>query len=290
MHYLIANPIAGRGRSLKILAEVESYYKNNKLDLKVFLTKKPKHATEIARALPNNSTIIALGGDGTVHEVAATMIGSDKTLGIIPAGSGDDLAFALDIPRNNVKTALSIIANTKTKLIDSGTAAGEFFVNSFGVGFDADVSYAIRQAPKALKGRLAYVYAILSTLRKLKNVPVKVRIDDKEVFHGPSLLVSVQNGKRTGGSFLFAPNAVLDDGIFEIIIAADFKAYEVPIILPKLITGKYLPNPKIHVFRGKDVSLTWEKERPGHMEGELLAASADFKATLLPKSLRVIVP
>ena len=89
---------------------------------------------------------------------------------------------------------------------------------------------------------------------------------------------------------MFAPDAILDDGIFEIIVAGDFKRYEVPIILPKLIKGSYLPNPKIHVFRGKNISLTWAQERPGHMEGELLAENTFFEANLVPKSLRVIAP
>ncbi len=290
MHYLIANPVAGRGRSLRILSEVQDYYKNKQLDLEVFMTNSAKHATTIAKQLPANATIIALGGDGTVHEIATTMVASNKTLGIIPAGSGDDLAFALNIPRNDVKSALDIISKANVRLIDSGKASGEFFINSFGVGFDADVSYAIRHAPKALKGRAAYIYAILSTLRKLRNIPVKVRVDNKLVYSDKALLVSVQNGKRTGGSFLFAPDAILDDGIFEIVVAGDFKRYEIPLILPKLIKGNYLPNPKIQVFQGKNITLTWAQERPAHMEGELLAANTFFEANLLPKSLRVIAP
>ena len=254
------------------------------------MTEAPKHATQIAAKLPAGSTAIALGGDGTVHEVASALVNTSKTLAVIPAGSGDDLAFSLGIPRYDTVAALNIIRQSKTKSIDTGLAGDEFFVNSFGVGFDADVSYAIRNAPKALKGRSAYIYAIFSTLRKLNNIPVTVVVDNQEVFSGKSLLVSVQNGKRTGGSFLFAPEARLDDGLFEILVAANFKKYEVPLILPKLIKGNYLPNPKIHVFRGKNISLTWAQKRPGHMEGELIKASTHFQAKLLSKSLKVLVP
>ncbi|HHO55277.1 MAG TPA: diacylglycerol kinase family lipid kinase [Trueperaceae bacterium] len=290
MYYLIANPTAGRGRSKNSIPSVQEFFIKNNLELKTFITNAPKHATELANSLEDNATIIALGGDGTVHEVATAIVNTNKTMGIIPAGSGDDLAFALDIPRNNIQAALTIIKNNKSKFIDTGQVNGETFVNSFGVGFDADVAYNIVNAPKFLKEKSAYLYAIFATLGKLKNIAVKVEVDDQVVFNDKSLLVSIQNGPRTGGSFLFAPEAKVDSGSFQVLIAANIKRHEVPFILPKLINGKHLSNPKISIYNGKNISLSWQKERPGHMEGEMFAASSKFDITILPRSLKVISP
>lgn len=290
MYYLIVNPTAGRGRSQRSIKEVEDFFLQKNIEFKTIITKAPKHATELVKQLEDDVTVIALGGDGTVHEVATAIVNSNKTMGIIPAGSGDDLAFALNIPRDNLQKALEIILANKTKLIDSGQVNDEVFVNSFGVGFDADVAYNIINAPRFLKEKSAYLYAIFATLGKLKNIVVKVVIDGQVVFNDKSLLVSVQNGPRTGGSFLFTPEAKVDDGVFQVLIAANIKRHEVPFILPKLINGKHISNPKISIFKAKSISMTWQNQRPGHMEGEMIKANTQFDIKIRPKSLRVLVP
>jgi YegS/Rv2252/BmrU family lipid kinase len=286
---LIVNPVAGRGRSLKALGAAQTFFKQAGIPLTVLKTQYRGHATELVRALPQNATILSLGGDGTLHEIMTACVHTERVVGILPAGSGDDFAYALGIQRNNLQQALGIIKKGHIKQVDTATVNAIPFINAFGVGFDADVAYGIYNAPKFLKERNAYLYSVVSTLGKLKNVPVEIIIDNQKVFEGPALLVSTQNGPRTGGSFHFAPQATAMDGLLDVVIAGKFGRLGTLNILPKVMNGTHTQHPNVFMFQGKDIFLKWQSARPGHMEGELLAATDTFHIQVQPKSLKVFV-
>jgi diacylglycerol kinase (ATP) len=296
MYYLIFNPHAGRGRSQILLEQARAFFQGQQLPVTVLNTERPKHATELVCQLPQNAIVLSLGGDGTLHEIVNACVCTQRTVGILPAGSGDDFAFALGLERNNIQQALEIIKRGNIKTVDTARISAdkntnsETFINAFGVGFDADVAYGIYQAPKFLKERNAYFYSIFTTLSKLQSIPVKVTMDGKEVFHGPSLLVSIQNGPRTGGSFLFAPEAKVDDGLLDVVIAGEFGRMGTLNILPKVLKGKHVGHPNIHIFRGKELRLEWSRPRPGHMEGELLEPATTFDIQVQAASLKVFAP
>ncbi len=285
--YLIVNPVAGRGRSLQALGVAQTFFEQHNLKVEVLKTQYRGHATELARMLPEDATILSVGGDGTLHEIMAACVHTERTIGILPAGSGDDFAYALGINRDSLRQALEIIQRGHIKKVDTATVNGVPFVNAFGVGFDADVAYGIYNAPKFLKERSAYLYSVVTTLGKLKNIPVDVTIDGKHVFSGPSLLVSTQNGPRTGGSFYFAPRAKVDDGLLDVVIAGQFSGLGTLTILPKVMKGTHLGHPNILILPGKDILLEWQSPRPGHMEGELLPATNTFHIRVEPVSLSV---
>lgn len=290
MYYLIFNPNAGRGRSQALLGQAQTFFTQHQLPFTVLTTTHAKHATEMVCQLPLNAIVLSLGGDGTLHEVVNGCIRTQRTVGILPAGSGDDFAFALGLERNNIGQALEVIRKGKTKIVDTANVNGETFVNAFGVGFDADVGYGIYTAPKFLKERNAYFYSIFATLSKLESIPVKVVIDGQQVFDGPSLLISTQNGPRTGGSFLFAPDAKPDDGLLDVVIAGNFGRLGTLGILPKVLKGTHVGHPKIKILRGKEVRLEWSRPRPGHMEGELLGPATTFDIKIQRASLNVFTP
>ena len=290
MHYLIVNPVAGRGRALAQLGTVEQFFRAEGLALRTLVTARPGHATELAHELPEDALVLSLGGDGTLHEIAAACLYTERTIGIIPAGSGDDFAHALGISRTDPVAALGVVKAGHRHLFDTGLVNGHVFVNAFGVGFDADVAYGVRKAPLVLKERGAYLYTVLARLGRLQNVPVVVTVDGAEVFKGAALLVAVQNGERTGGSFRFAPHAVPDDGLLEIVIAADFGRLGTLRILPKVMAGTHLGHPQVFSYRGRDITLDWARARPGHMEGELLEPAKHFRVRVQPASLRVFAP
>lgn len=290
MYHLIFNPHAGRGRSKDVLGQAQAFFQTHRLPYTVLTTTHSKHATELVCNLPLNAVILALGGDGTLHEIVNACVNTPRTIGILPAGSGDDFAFALGIERNNIQQALEVIRQGKVKTVDTGNVNGETFVNAFGVGFDADVAYGIYTAPKFLKERNAYFYSIFATLSKLENIPVTVTIDNKKVFHGAALLVSTQNGPRTGGSFLFSPTAKIDDGLLDVVIAGEFGRLGTLNILPKVLKGTHVRHPKVKILQGKEVKLEWSKARPGHMEGELLGPATIFDIKIQAASLNVFAP
>lgn len=290
MHYLIVNPVAGRGFALKAKAQVEAYFLRHEEALRVYHTSCPGHATEIVRGLPEDARVLALGGDGTVHEVAAACLATARVLGVLPAGSGDDFAMALGLAHHDIAAALDIIRQGTVSRVDTALVNGQPFVNSLGTGFDADVAYTVRQAPGLFRGPAAYFYAILATLGRFATVNANVQTDGQDFYQGPALLVAMQNGPRTAGSFLFCPEAQIDDGYLDVIVAGRFGRLGVLSLLPRVMKGKHLSHPEVFYTRAKRVTVRWQEARVAHMEGELLAASKSFEIELCPASLRVFKP
>lgn len=295
MIHLIYNPVAGRGRAAPALSRTRAFLDAAAVPYTLVTTAGPGHATELARAAPAGATVVAMGGDGTVHEVVRGILkcgkgdaASDKVLATLPVGSGDDFAFAMGIPRDDLDAALRRLLDGTVTSIDVGDVNGEPFVNAFGVGFDAEVAHRVVHAPRFLKGLAAYLYAVVTTLGRLDPSHVDVTIDGEEVYAGKALLVSCQNGPRTGGSFLFAPEARNDDGMLDVVVAGAFDKLGALGILPKVMRGRHLGHPKVHLFQGKDVRLTWQRPQHAHAEGEQLPPGTTFHVTLRPGALRVL--
>ncbi|MFO7545314.1 MAG: diacylglycerol kinase family lipid kinase [Trueperaceae bacterium] len=295
MIYLVYNPVAGRGRAALALERTRAFLDDAAAPYTFVTTSGPGHATALTRAAPPGATVVAMGGDGTVHEVVRGILQcgtrdapADKVLATLPVGSGDDFAFAMGIPRDDLDAALRrLVAGTVTS-IDVGDVNGEPFVNAFGVGFDAEVAHRVAHAPRFLKGLAAYLYAVVTTLGRLDPSHVQVTIDGEEAYVGKALLVGCQNGPRTGGSFLFAPDARNDDGVLDVVVAGAFDKLGALGILPKVMRGRHVGHPKVHLFQGKDVRLSWARPQHAHAEGEQLTAGTSFHVTLRPAALRVL--
>ena len=287
MYHLIVNPTAGRGRALAGLPRVEAAFEARGKPLSVHMTHAPGHATSLVASLPEDAVVLSLGGDGTLHEVARACVNTARTVGVLPAGSGDDFAFALGIGRRTLDEALAVVFAGHVKRVDTGIVNSRPFVNTLGVGFDAEVAQTVRGAPPFLKERAAYVWAVLQTLQRLETPLVTATVDGHTFYHGPALLASVQNGPRTGGSFLFAPPARVDDGRLELIIAGAIRRRAIPNLLARVMKGQHLNHPEVRLVSGKHIELTWERPQAAHMEGELLAAERHFNIKICPASLRV---
>lgn len=288
MLHLIYNPVAGRGRAASALIRARAFLDGRGVAYQVLTTTAPGHATELASGLPADATAVAVGGDGTTHEVAMACIGNGRTLGLLPVGSGDDFAFALGMRRTDLAGALERLVAGETRLVDTGTVNGEPFINAAGVGFDADVARRVARAPAVLKGFSAYLWGVLDALRVLNATPVDVSVDDVPVYSGRSLLVSTHLGPRTGGSFLFAPSADVDDGVFDVLVAGGLGRAGILALLPKVMRGAHLGHPAVHLFRGERLRLRWERAQPCHVEGEAGPTAEVFDIGMVPRSLRVI--
>ena len=287
--HLIVNPVAGRGRGLRKLRRVKEALEGKDLPYRVHITPRaPEHAAQIAAALPQDATLLVLGGDGTLHEVASACIYTERTLGILPGGSGDDFAVALGIGRHSLKGALRHALSGSVIEVDTATVNGSPFVNSLGSGFDAQVAHNFGRAPKVLRERSAYLYAVAATLGSLQRQALKVTVDDTLFYQGPALLTSVQNGPRTGGSFVFAPDANLTDGLLNVVVAGRIGASGVLNLLPKVLRGEPLDHPEVYEVTGKRVVIEWEQAVVAHMEGQLLEGEKRLEVEVVPRSLRVL--
>ena len=290
MLYLIVNPVAGKGRALKSLPTIKAFLNTHQLNYQLLQTRGRGHAAQLTRGLPDDAVVVVVGGDGTLHEVATACIATKRTLGVIPMGSGDDFAYALGLDRYDVMMALSTIKAGHVVQVDTGQVNDSVFINAFGVGFDAEVAHAVQHSPKLLKGKAAYFYAVFKALRTLKNTHVHIHVDERQVFSGKALLVAIQNGPRTGGSFLFAPDASLVSSQLELVVAKDFTKTDVVTILPKVMRGQHQHQEKITFATGKDIVLTWQHHQHAHTDGELLPQTKQFHVRINPASLRVLAP
>lgn len=219
---LIANPIAGRGRGRKALPAAEEALRHQGLQFKTEVTSRPLEAMEIARRAAEEGCelVVALGGDGTSHEVANGLLSSGNSevaLGMIPIGTGNDFADMFDTPTDLAQVALRI-REGKTRLIDVGWINDRYFVNIVGVGFDALVSIQALKIQHVLRGFPLYLAAVFITLKEYQIPHITVEFDGERLSM-PMTMINVANGKREGGGFLIAPDAQNDDGIFDICLA-----------------------------------------------------------------------
>ena len=307
--HLVVNPSAGRGRGLARLDDVVRALESaSNPGVRVLRSERPGHARELVAEVPDGGTVVAVGGDGTVHELLPACLERRLTLGIVPAGSGDDFAFALGIPRDDPLAAAAIVGAGYVRCVDAGLVNGEPFVNAFGSGFDADVARRVIGAPRRYKGLARYLYGILTAMRDFRLATVRVEVEPAPpaqgaapaaangspprvvAYEGPSLLVTVQNGPRGGGSFLFAPHARLDDGAFDVLIAGAFGRLGTLGILPRLMRGRHLGHPRVHALAARSLRVQWSTDMAAQAEGELLARSSSFEVRLLPRALRVLAP
>lgn len=257
----------------------------------IIYTEYAGHATQLASqaAQQGHKLVIAVGGDGTLHEVANGLAYKDTTFGVIPAGTGNDFGRSLGLPKDPSK-AVDIIAAGNSKWIDLGRYDGRFFLNVGGIGFDADAAHRVNGA-RIIRGHAAYLSAVLQTLVVFKSYRVEILIDGEKK-ETDTILVSVGNGQYLGGGIRILPQAVLDDGLLDVMIVEKASRWNIIKAFPSLYAGKHLTNPLCQFYRGKEVIITPLNSGQNicaQVDGqEISGFPLHFKVA--PRALKVIVP
>lgn len=284
---LILNPMAGREKGRKW--EPEILAKANKAlgNVDVYRTESIGHAQKISNNIKYNySVIIVAGGDGTVHEVVNGMIDGNAALAVIPIGSGNDFIKMLNLPKN-IDESIHIIKRNKRKRIDIGKIGDTYFPNGLGIGFDAWVVKESKKIKK-LRGFFIYLYAVLKTVFSFKNEPISFYANGKTELKN-IFLIAVGNGKAMGGGFYLNPDAIIDDGKFDVCIIHALKKREVFLHLPKTLKGAHTQLKQVETIRTDKLKIKSEKGIAVQADGELLGL--DFKEiniSILPKALEVV--
>jgi YegS/Rv2252/BmrU family lipid kinase len=235
---VIVNPVAGASATYRKWPKISSLLHHIGLPFEFQYTEGVGHAIELAREATDNGYrfLVAVGGDGTVHEVAnGILLAKDlneTTIGIISTGTGGDFIRSAGIDRNYIK-ACSLLTGKQRRLIDVGTVQyykngqrnKRFFINSSGVGFDAAVAETSNRLPKFLGGTIPYIIGLLKSLAGYDNVPVTINMDDR-IETRRILSVVVANGRYFGGGMLVAPLADIDDGLLDIVAVGDMGKLE----------------------------------------------------------------
>ena len=253
------------------------------------VTRGPGHAGCIVEGLPDGALVVAVGGDGTVHEVAAACVGRDLVMGVLPVGSGNDYVKALGVG-TDLGRALDVLVEGSIRTVDAGEVNGIRFNNGLGIGFDAEVAAGVADAPVRLGGTGRYLWSVGRLLWSFRCHEAALRLDGEEFVETRSILVAAALGTTYGARFRFAPEARLDDGLFDVVWSEELSRAEVLRLVPAALRGTLSRHPKVHLTRAREIRVELAEEVPAHVDGEPLEPTRVFWARVLPGALRVLVP
>jgi YegS/Rv2252/BmrU family lipid kinase len=290
-HLFIVNPIAGKGRALKVLDKIRSIIRKKTGDFDVKLTEHPGHATEIAREYSKKGVprIYSVGGDGTLNEVLNGIVGTKSSLGVIPAGSGNDFSRTIHAKADVDEIIEGTISNSSIP-VDIVKLNSRYFLNVSSIGFDAEVAYtANRIKTKAfVPGGLSYYLGILLTLGKCQSYRMKIDIDGT-CFEDEMLLVAVANGRYYGNGVLPAPMAKIDDGILDVCLVRKKPRLDILRLFPKYAAGKHGDIEGISFHRGKRIHIICDIPVAVNMDGEVERHS-EALFEIIPVGVNLLVP
>jgi YegS/Rv2252/BmrU family lipid kinase len=283
MFHFIVNPNAGSKNKAKYTKLIQ-LIKSNDAHI-IWETTEPLEAVDFAKkALEQGATrIIAVGGDGTINEVASVLVGKSIALGIIPVGSGNGLARHLNIPLNYKKAFQKALVSATIK-IDVGHINNRPFFCTAGIGFDAAVAH--RFANSKGRGLLNYIKATIITLFKYK--PIQVSINNAPVENIFSL--SIANANQFGNNAFISPFSNIQDGQLELVKIGILNKLQAGIIAVRLFKKSIHHSNDVHIIACKTASIYYVKNAPIHIDGENLVTDNELlNITISPFALNVIV-
>ena len=300
---IILNPTAGKGSAGKKKAEILAYLTSLGLEFDLVETERPGHGIELTgRAVADGyQVIVAAGGDGTSNEVINGLMLAKRAgvgsavMGVLPIGRGNDFAYSMYIPAD-WKNAADLLVSAPRRPLDVGFVISEFFPegryfgNGVGIGFDAVVGFVA--ARSSLSGIMSYLVAAIKTIYIFYTAPkVRLELDDRELTLN-TLMVSIMNGRRMGGSFQMAPESKSDDGVFDLCIAGEVSRGKIFAMIPKFMKGTQSADPAVQFFHSRNVTATAvEGSLPAHADGETLCVEGQrLVVELLPGQFDLITP
>lgn len=284
----IVNPISGTQSKEQVLSLLDEKLDKTKYDWEIAYTERAGHAVEIAADAAENKIdiVVAVGGDGTVNEIARSLVHTDTALAIIPCGSGNGLARHLQIPMDPRK-ALEVLNEAREDIIDYGKMDGTAFFCTCGVGFDAFVSLKFANAGK--RGLLTYLEKTLQESLNYQPETYELETEDGTARH-KAFLIACGNASQYGNNAYITPQADLNDGLLDVTILEPFTVLEVPSLAFQLFNKTIDQNSRIKTLRCKKLRIHRNTPGVAHFDGDPVQAGKDIDIVLIQKGLHVIVP
>lgn len=311
---VIYNPAAGRMRVREHWPQIELALKALGIDFHSVATRAPLEAGDIASsAVGKYAAVVGVGGDGTISEIVnglmeASADGETIPLGIVPLGNGDDFAKVLppEAPIGGAcygwRAAIQKIAVGESRLYDVGRMRGDesgsttkdrshrYFLNVLDVGFGAHTVRNFGNVPKFLSGYPAYLAAILMTMVDYPALYVQIQLDGAPAYEQVTTITAIGNGRSFGSGLWVCPDAVPDDGLFDVMIAQKISRYTILRLLPKLKRGTHVNQSVVKMCRARRVVLESEVPFLVEADGELpIPPTRRLEIDILPRRLRLIV-
>jgi diacylglycerol kinase (ATP) len=230
--------------------------------------------------------IFAVGGDGTVHEVAKRLIGTELALGVLPTGSGNGFARHLGLPMN-LRETLPACRALRVETIDTATVNGLPFINMMGVGFDAWIAHAFANA--GTRGLATYVRVGLRGLARYKPEEYELTIDWIASRHR-AMVIAIANASQYGNNARIAPMASVQDGILDVTLIENASRLRIPLLAKKLFSGTLHHARGVSMMRGRSITIRRQTADAAHLDGEPVTLPELLTIEIVPRSLRVIVP
>ena len=286
----IINPISGTGNKAAFEAAIREHISVDRFDCKICYTERAGHAAELAQqaAADGVEVVVAVGGDGTVNEVARSLVHTSTALGIIPCGSGNGLARHLHIPLDPV-AAIEIINHHVVHCLDYGRINGHPFFCTCGVGFDAFISMKFAEAGK--RGLATYVEKTLVDGLNYKPETYRLTVGDDEgrTEQYDAFLIACANASQYGNNAYIAPHASMKDGLLDVTILEPFNVFETPTIVMQLFSRNINRNSHVKTFRTNRLRIERTADGVAHCDGDPFDTTSVIDVELIPASFNVVV-
>ncbi len=290
---LVVNPAARHGETERLVPVIDKLL--GTLPHDTVVTEAPGQAVSLAAAASGYDAVVAVGGDGTVHEVLNGLMtipeASRPALGLLPTGSGNDTRRTLGIP-DDVAAAAVILRTGVRRRFDVGLCNGIYFNNSFAAGLDAKVTAKAVEykVTKQRDGLWLYLTALLHVLfNDLASFPLQISFDGEEPQAHDTLIVAVTNGPTYGGGFFITPDARPDDGLFDVCMIDPLSLPEALVRLPFVIAGRHTRMRPVHMRRHASLTIESECPLPAQIDGEVLLENR-YEIRILPGAVEYLVP
>ena len=285
----VINPAAGGGKSAEYIQYLRDFKHTLHPEIDLFITERSGEATKICGRLISDGyrKFVAVGGDGTFNEVIQSLAKrKDCVLGVFPSGTGNDYAPGAGFPDHYEPWELADLFRCKAEPVDVGVCNGRYFLNNFGVGFDAKVAHDFQKA-KRIPSSLRYWFCIFTNMFFFSPSPLRLTYDGKKRTL-KAMLVSVGIGRRCGGGFQLTPHAYMNDGLFDVCAVTDCPPHSRVSMLLAVKSVRHLGKKGVQSFRAKKLILDFDDEMPAHLDGEMLHGKR-FVIGILPGRIRLLV-
>ena len=282
----IINPISGTRKKYSWPEVINRTIDTSRFDVRIFFTKNIGHASELAYQQIEDGVriIVAVGGDGTVNEVAGIVRDSPAVLGIVPCGSGNGLARHLHVPLK-LTDALNHINKASEVSIDYGMVNDQPFFCTFGAGFDALVSHSFAMSKK--RGFISYVSIIVREFIRYRSRKYKLKIDENTI-KAKALMVTIANSAQFGNNGYISPLADITDGKLDVCIVRPFPKFKALWLARRLFRKSIHKSGYYHMIRGKKIVIRRKREGEVHLDGNPYTMGKKLKIKIVPKGLKVL--
>ncbi|VAX22951.1 Transcription regulator [contains diacylglycerol kinase catalytic domain] [hydrothermal vent metagenome] len=298
---IIINPKSGKGSGEDFIEKLKSFKVPNSVNLTIYITEYPLHATSIAENISKEfDRIIIAGGDGTLNEfVNGFDVESNTSIGLLPIGSGNDFSLSLYKDKINIDKILMSYLSENIKLLktdfgmiklteSNGNIILKRFINSLGIGFDARVAY-LNQTNKIFSGSLSYLISILRTFVKFNSIKFNIKIGDKRLNRN-ALFCSIGNGESVGAGLYLMPGAQIDDGYLDLSIVDLKSRIKLLKLLPKAAKNEIKGIPELEQMRFKKLEIVLETPYYSHVDGEIVSSKTkEIEVNVLREALTFMI-